>query len=199
MIVGSNYAEIISTATVLTPAGPVIGLTVALPFTLLLLAFSFGLIWGWHRTLGTTGKSFRRTWHLVKSTIVAFGVVVFCVVSVLPLNSTGPGQEFSSVSNLRTINTAQVTYSSNFGRYGTIPELITAGLLDSRYASSLSGYVFTVTVSSSDYTATAFPTSTNAGRYGYYSSADAVVRYAETTTATCNPCYPKGLSGTPLQ
>src|SRR6185369_15058347 len=102
-------------------------------------------------------------------------------------------------SNLRTINTAEVTYlSSAGGNYGSIPELITSGLLDSRYATSLSGYVFTVTATGADYTATATPTSINAGRYGYFSLPDAVVRYQSQTSSTCNPCFPTGQSGNPV-
>jgi hypothetical protein len=183
----------------LLPAGPVIGLAAALPLTLLLLAISFGLTWGWHRVVGTPQRSFRQMWHFVKSAIVGFGVVVFCVVTLLPLHSTGPDQEFPSVSNLRTINTAQVTYRSWRGSYGTIPELITAGLLDSRYATSLSGYTFTIDASVSGYTATATPTSTKAGRFGYYSLEDAVVRYQRATSNICSPCFPNGQSGAPVQ
>jgi hypothetical protein len=82
--------------------------------------------------------------------------------------------------------------------------LITAGLLDGRFANSVSGYAFTVTASGSNYTAQAIPTSTNAGRYGYFSVPDAVVRYATSTmqganSAVCSPCYPTNQSGNPVQ
>jgi hypothetical protein len=105
----------------------------------------------------------------------------------------------AAVAQIRTINTAEVTYMSGpDGKYGRIPDLITAGLLDPRFAGSLSGYVFDVTTSGSDYTATAMPVSTKTGKYGFYSGRDAVVRYAQTATATCKPCYPKGMSGMPV-
>jgi hypothetical protein len=101
---------------------------------------------------------------------------------------------------LRTINTAEVTYlSSNAGAYGSIPQLITQGLLDNRFSGSVSGYSFTVTASSTDYTATATPTTANAGRFGYYSTPDAVIRYQTNSSAQCTPCYPTGLSGNPVQ
>ena len=42
--------------------------------------------------------------------------------------------ESAAVANLRTINTALVTYlAANGGRYGGIPDLIQAGLLDGRF------------------------------------------------------------------
>src|SRR5947209_11536381 len=81
------------------------------------------------------------------------------------LRSRQAAQESSAVAQLRTVNTAEVTYlSSNQGSYGDIPSLITAGLLDGRFATSVSGYTFSVTASGSDYTASATPTSTNPGR-----------------------------------
>src|SRR5262249_29957115 len=120
----------------------------------------------------------------------------------------GPGFESSAVAQLRTINTAEVAYAADHSAayggtdlipaYGAIPDLIKAGLLDSSYDSPIHGYVLNVTVSSGDYTATAIPTSTNAGKYGYYSGSDFIIRYAQTTTETCAPCYPKGKSGAPV-
>jgi hypothetical protein len=111
----------------------------------------------------------------------------------------GPGNESSAVAQLRTINTAEVTYRVDHNNtYGTIPDLMSEGLLDLRFAGSVSGYAYSVTVSDSDYMATALPTSTKTGKYGYYSGSDAVIRYARTVTETCNPCYPKGESGNPV-
>jgi len=104
-----------------------------------------------------------------------------------------------AVANLRTINTAEVTYlSSAGGVYCSVPELITAGLLDSRFASPIGGYRFDVVASGSDYTATAIPTSMNVGPYGFFSNPDAVIRYATQTSAMCKPCFPPGQSGAPV-
>ena len=83
--------------------------------------------------------------------------------------------------------------------YGSLPQLITQGLLDNRFSGSVSGYNFTVDASSTDYTVSARPSSANAGRFGYYSLPDAVIRYSTTTTSTCTPCYPGSLSGNPVQ
>jgi hypothetical protein len=72
-------------------------------------------------------------------------------------------------------------------------------LLDSRFSGSVSGYNFTVTASGTNYTANADPTSTNAGRFGYYSLPDAVIRFATYQGGNCSPCYPGTLSGAPVQ
>src|SRR5207244_8177739 len=116
------------------------------------------------------------------------------------LRSRQAAQESSAVAQIRTINTAEVTYlSSNSGSYGSIPQLITQGLLDGRFSGPVSGYDFTVTASSTDYTATATPTSTNPCRFGYYALPDAVIRYQSATSTNCNPCFPTGQSGNPVQ
>ena len=136
----------------------------------------------------------------VLAVIVGILFLVVLLPNLLRPRPRGGGQESSAVANIRTINTAEVTYlSSNGGVYGSVPELITAGLLDSRYTGSVSGYTFAVTASGTEYTATATPTSTNAGRFGYYSTPDAVVRYATAVSATCKPCFPPGQSGAPVQ
>ena len=142
-----------------------------------------------------------RGFSLLELLIVVAIILIIATIAIPSLlRSRQAAQESSAVSNIRTINTAEVTYlSSNSGNYGSIPQLITAGLLDSRYATSLSGYSFTVTASSSDYTASATPTSTNAGRYGYFSLPDAVIRYQTATSSTCNPCFPTNQSGNPVQ
>src|SRR5262249_51843475 len=128
---------------------------------------------------GFLGMKNNRGFSLLELLIVVAIILIIATIAIPSLlRSRQAAQESSAVSNIRTINTAEVTYlSSAGGNYGSIPELVTAGLLDSRYLTSLSGYTFVVTASGSDYTANATPTSTNAGRYGYYSLPDAVVRY----------------------
>jgi prepilin-type N-terminal cleavage/methylation domain-containing protein len=142
-----------------------------------------------------------RGFSLLELLIVVAIILIIATIAIPSLlRSRQAAQESSAVAQLRTINTAEVTYlSSNAGAYGSIPQLITAGLLDGRFSGSVSGYSFTVTASGSDYTANASPTSTNAGRYGYYSTPDAVVRFATATSTNCNPCFPTGLSGNPVQ
>ena len=145
-----------------------------------------------------------RGFSLLELLIVVAIILIIATIAIPSLlRSRQAAQESSAVSNIRTINTAEVTYlSSNGGNYGSIPELITAGLLDNRFATSVSGYTFAVTASGSDYTATALPTSANAGRYGYFSLPDAVVRYSTATSGCGGPggnCFPSGQSGAPVQ
>ncbi|PYS54438.1 MAG: hypothetical protein DMG13_08740, partial [Acidobacteria bacterium] len=132
--------------------------------------------------------------------VVAIILIIATIAIPSLLRSRQAANESSAVANLRTINTAEVTYlSSAGGNFGDVTNLIAAGLIDSRFTGAVSGYTFVVTTSTSDYTAVATPTSTNSGRYGYYSTPDAVVRYASATSGTCNPCYPTGMSGSPVQ
>src|SRR5436853_4411399 len=138
-----------------------------------------------------------RGFSLLELLIVVAIILIIATIAIPSLlRSRQSAQESSAVAQLRTINTAEVTYlSSNQGAYGSLPQLITQGLIDSRFAGSVSGYNYSVTASGSDYTATATPTSTNAGRFGYYSVPDAVLRYQTATSTTCTPCFPTGLSG----
>src|ERR1700751_5621273 len=121
--------------------------------------------------------------------LIVVGIILIIATIAIPslLRSRQSAQESAAVAQLRTINTAEVTYlSSNQGAYGSITELITQGFLDSRFAGSVSGYNYTVTASGSSYTANADPTSTNAGRFGYFSMPDAVIRYATYQGGNCS-------------
>jgi type IV pilus assembly protein PilA len=142
-----------------------------------------------------------RGFSLLELLIVVAIILIIATIAIPSLlRSRQAAQESSAVAQIRTVNTAEITYlSSNQGSFGGIPELITQGLLDSRFAGSVSGYSFTVTASGSDYTVSATPTSTNSGRFGYYSTPDAVIRYATQSSATCVPCFPPNLSGNPVQ
>jgi type IV pilus assembly protein PilA len=142
-----------------------------------------------------------RGFSLLELLIVVAIILIIATIAIPSLlRSRQSAQESSAVAQLRTINTAEVTYlSSNQGAYGSIPQLITQGLLDNRFSGSVSGYNYAVTASGSNYTANADPTSTNAGRFGYYSAPDAVIRYATYQGGTCSPCYPGTLSGAPVQ
>jgi type IV pilus assembly protein PilA len=132
--------------------------------------------------------------------VVAIILIIATIAIPSLLRSRQSAQESSAVAQIRTINTAEVTYlSSNGGAYGSLPQLITQGMLDARFSGSVSGYNFTVEASGTDYTASAQPSSANAGRFGYYALPDAVIRYSTTTSATCTPCYPGSLSGNPVQ
>src|SRR5438552_6481779 len=142
-----------------------------------------------------------RGFSLLELLIVVAIILIIATIAIPSLlRSRQSAQESSAVAQVRTVNTAEITYlSSNQGSYGNIAQLITQGLLDTRFSGSVSGYSFVVSASGSDYTVSATPTSTNAGRFGYYSAPDAVIRYASVTSATCAPCFPTNLSGSPVQ
>jgi len=147
-----------------------------------------------------------RGFSLLELLIVVAIILIIATIAIPSLlRSRQAAQESSAVAQIRTVNTAEVTYlSSNQGAYGSLPELITAGLLDGRFVGSISGYSYSVTAAGTSYTAIATPTSTNAGRYGYFSLPDAVVRWmnstmAGTAAAVCSPCYPTGQSGNAVQ
>src|SRR5215470_1140370 len=132
--------------------------------------------------------------------VVAIILIIATIAIPSLLRSRQSAQESAAVAQLRTINTAEVTYlSSNQGAFGSIADLVTQGLLDSRFLGSVSGYNFTVTASGPNYTANADPTSTNSGRFGYYSLPDAVIRFATYQGGNCSPCYPGTLSGAPVK
>ena len=116
-------------------------------------------------------------------------------LGILALGGYPPPPEPAAVANLRTINTAQVTYlSSSGGTFGSIAALIAAGLLDDTFAGTKAGYKYSITLDAtgSIYTAEAVPASTKAGRFGYYSHPDAVVRYS--TNASLAPVGKSGRS-----
>lgn len=146
-----------------------------------------------------------RGFSLLELLIVVAIILIIATIAIPSLlRSRQAAQESSAVAQIRTINTAEVTYlSSNQGNYGDIPSLITQGLLDTRFSPPgvVSGYSYSLTASGSDYTVTAMPTSANAGRYGYYSVPDAVIRYSTQTSACGGPggnCFPPNQSGAPV-
>ena len=129
--------------------------------------------------------------------LIVVAIILIIAVIAIPslLRSRQSAQESSAVAQLRTINTAEVTYiGSNQGSYGDIPSLITQGLLDTRFSGSISGYSFGLTVSGNIYTANANAVSTNAGRFDYYTLPDYVIRYSTDPTRA-----PVGLSGAPVR
>jgi type IV pilus assembly protein PilA len=144
-----------------------------------------------------------RGFSLLELLIVVAIILIIATIAIPSLlRSRQAAQESSAVAQLRTVNTAEVTYlSSNQGSYGDVVSLISQGFLDNRFTASVSGYQFSVSASGANYTANAQPVSANAGRFGYYSVPDAVVRYSTVTTGCGGPggnCFPAGQSGAPV-
>jgi len=138
----------------------------------------------------------RNGFSLLELLIVVAIILIIATIAIPSLlRSRQSAQESSAVAQLRTINTAEVTYiGTNQGSYGDIPSLITQGLLDSRFVGSISGYNFTINVSGNIYTAVGTAVSTNAGRFDFYTTADYVLRYATNPTRA-----PAGLTGEPVR
>jgi len=127
-----------------------------------------------------------RGFSLLELLIVVAIILIIATIAIPSLlRSRQAANESGAVVNLRTINTAQVTYMSGpGGNFGMLSDLITAGLLDSRFNSAVSGYSYVIVASGADYTATASASSANTGRFGYYSAPDGVVRYSAGTGVT---------------
>src|SRR2546429_76136 len=73
--------------------------------------------------------------------VVAIILIIATIAIPSLLRSRQAAQESSAVAQVRTINTAEVTYlSSNGGNYGSVAELITAGVLGISLFTSLSWF-----------------------------------------------------------
>jgi prepilin-type N-terminal cleavage/methylation domain-containing protein len=142
-----------------------------------------------------------RGFSLLELLIVVAIILIIATIAVPTLlRSRQTANESAAVANLRTIGNAEATYIlSAQGNFGTMRELITAGLMDSRFISSVSGYDYTVTRFPGGYTALAEPHQANNGRYGYYLLVDSVIRYSTNVSSTCSPCFPIGMSDQPVK
>lgn len=154
-------------------------------------------MWSFTSDMEEKVKGYRGFSLLELLIVVAIILIIATIAIPSLLRSRQAANESAAVTNLRSINTAQVSYSASGGLYGTMAELVSAGLLDSRFSGSgISGYVFSMELSGNrfDYTARATATSTNMGRFDYYSVPDYVIRYSTTTSRA-----PAGFAGTPVR
>ncbi|PYS20466.1 MAG: pili assembly chaperone, partial [Acidobacteria bacterium] len=90
--------------------------------------------------------------------VVAIILIIATIGIPSLLRSRQAANESAAVANLRNLNSAEVGYSSSHaGVYGSIGDLVSAGLLDNRYQGVMSGYLMTVELSTNalDYTAAA--------------------------------------------
>jgi prepilin-type N-terminal cleavage/methylation domain-containing protein len=128
--------------------------------------------------------------------VVAIILIVATIAIPSLLRSRQSANETAAVANLRLVNSAEVSYTVSGGNviYATVPELVTAGLLDSRFLTAISGYVINIDATLGDYTAIATARGVNDGRFDYFTRPDNVIRYSTTASRA-----PTGLTGAPVQ
>ena len=129
--------------------------------------------------------------------VVAIILIIATIAIPSLLRSRQSANETAAVADLKTLTAAQITYSSGLsGAFGTIPQLVSAGLLDNRYNGPLSGYNYSIAVSPNglDFSAFATAISSNSGRYDYYTTVDYVIRFSTDSTRA-----PSGQPGNPVQ
>ena len=123
--------------------------------------------------------------------VVAIILIIATIAIPSLLRSKQNANEAAAVATMKTIAAAQVSYSSTGGNYGTLADLVAAKLLDESFLNTAArpkaGYVYTIAANGYDYTVEANPSSANAGRYGYYSLPDTVVRYSTVATLAPTP------------
>src|SRR5436305_5668350 len=88
--------------------------------------------------------------------VVAIILIIATIAIPSLLRSRQAANESAAVASVRTVTTAEITYlSSSGGSYGGLAALITAGLLDSGFNNTKSGYNYSIANSSTDYTISA--------------------------------------------
>ncbi len=137
--------------------------------------------------------------------VVAIILIIAAIAIPNLLRSRIAANQASAVGSLRTLNTAEITYSSTFNvgftatlsylappaTAGANPTSTAAGLIDSVLAlGSKSGYSFTYSPGASDstgrintYAFTSVPITSSTGTNYYYTDQSGVIRQNSTTTA----------------
>ena len=129
--------------------------------------------------------------------VAVIGIIAAIAVPNL-LESKKAANEASAISSVRTIVTAQITYSATIGSgaYGALSDLAAANLIDSALgAGAKDGYNFASSGDTVNFTVTAQPQSTNTGTRGFFSDATAVIRWGTGSASASSP--PLGSTAAP--
>jgi len=153
-------------------------------------------------------KKSSKGFSLIELLIVVAIILIIAAIAIPNLlRSRIAANQASAVGSLRTLNTAEITYSSTYnvgftatmtylapptGTTNTNPTSTAAGLIDSVLAlGSKSGYSFVYSAGTADstgrintYQFTAVPISTSTGTNYYFTDQSGVIRQNSTTTAS---------------
>src|SRR5262249_30545932 len=133
------------------------------------------------------------------ATLLIFGMAPLIVAAVLVaiprfLRSAQPRNEAEAAANIQRINTAEANYMMSARRYGTLGELVDAGLVERGLLDARAGYQLRVEAQEVNYVVLASAIAPYSGRYDYYSFADGRVRYSSDPRRS-----PPGLPAAPVQ
>jgi hypothetical protein len=150
------------------------------------LSMLLGLIWKRYAvTLGLAGISI----------LIIFFLAAFLLLMNRGENFNG---ECTARSHMRTINTAEVSYAAGHGgRFGTMADLVEAGLLDVRFGGEypVNGYTYSVSITPDNYVATAKRAASNcSARWDFFTLRDAVIRYSTNADHA-----PRNQAGNPVE
>lgn len=129
--------------------------------------------------------------------VVAIILIIATIAIPSLLRSRQVAHETSAVANLKTLNTAQISYTTvSGGTYGRMTDLIDSALIDSRFYGPISGYNYSFDLAANlrNFTVYATAMSANEGRYDYTTAPDYVIRFTTVTTRA-----PNGQAGAPVQ
>ncbi len=132
--------------------------------------------------------------------LIVVAVILIIATIAIPslLKSRQTAHEAAAVATLKTISTAEISYTTaNSGTFGNISDLVAAGLLPSSLTgSSVNGYHYSIDMASNfrDYTVWASAVTSAEGRYDYYTCPDWVIRFSTDSTRA-----PAGVGGQPVQ
>jgi len=103
-------------------------------------------------------------------------------------------RERSVVATIRALHAAEQSYRASAGRYATLNDLISGGILPSDFVSAYADYRLQVSLTGRGYTIVANPIVGASGRWAFESQQDGIIRYSSRVGLA-----PRGMAGRPIQ